>query len=314
MRRLPPWLWLMLALVFGAMATFMAMGWLKSQSRKVVQQKMEMVPVVVATKEVPSAVALAGDQVKVSQWPKDSALPGKFSRFEDVEGRVTAVPLNPGEPILESKLAPKGVIPGLTALLSPEKRAMTVKVDEASGVAGFLNPDNRVDVVATVDKGDFNKDPFAKVVLQNLRVLGTGQRIEKKLGEKPQVVPTVTLEVSPEEGERLALSVQEGKIFLILRNQQDELLVKSAGVRASSLLGGTPSGGGAETRVATTVRPPAPDVVVMRGPYRHRKGTPWEELKGNQNPLVVNDPQRGRGSNIEFASPPMQGELAKAEK
>jgi pilus assembly protein CpaB len=186
---------------------------------------------------------------------------------------VTAMPLNPGEPILESKLAPKGVIPGLTALLSPEKRAMTVKVDEASGVAGFLNPDNRVDVVATVDKGDFNKDPIAKVVLQNLRVLGTGQRIEKKLGEKPQVVPTVTLEVSPEEGERLALAVQEGKIFLILRNQQDELLVKSAGVRASSLLLGSAAGPGS---------PP---------PYKTRRGyagavsspqrTPWEEWKGN---------------------------------
>jgi pilus assembly protein CpaB len=196
-----------------------------------------MVPVVVAIKEVPPAVALSGDQVKVTQWPKDSALPGKFSRFEDVEGRVTAVPLNPGEPILENKLAPKGVIPGLTALLSPEKRAMTVKVDEASGVAGFLNPDNRVDVVVTVDKGDFNKDPISKVILQNLRVLGTGQRIEKKLGEKPQVVPTVTLEVSPEEGERLALAVQEGKIFLTLRNQQNEQVVQTIGVRTGMLLG-----------------------------------------------------------------------------
>lgn len=114
---------------------------------------------------------------------------------------------------------------------------MTVKVDEASGVAGFLNPDNRVDVVVTVDKGDYNKDPISKVVLQNLRVLGTGQRIEKKLGEKPQVVPTVTLEVTPEEGERLALAVREGTISLVLRNQQDQALVQTAGVRTSTLLG-----------------------------------------------------------------------------
>jgi len=311
MRRLPPWVWLMLALVFGAMATFMAMGWLKGQSQKVVQQKTEMVPVVVAVKEVPPAVALSGDQVKVSQWPKDSALPGKFSRFEDVEGRVTAVPLNPGEPILENKLAPKGVIPGLTALLSPEKRAMTVKVDEASGVAGFLNPDNRVDVVATVDKGDFNKDPISKLILQNLRVLGTGQRIEKKLGEKPQVVPTVTLEVSPEEGESLALAVQEGKIFLILRNQQDEQLVKSAGVRASSLLGGvtTVSSSGGETRVASV-----PDPVVMRGPYRNRKGTQWDKLEKDPSPMVVNDQGRRFELGIELASPVKRDKLARAEK
>jgi pilus assembly protein CpaB len=116
-------------------------------------------------------------------------------------------------------------------------RAMTVKVDEASGVAGFLNPDNRVDVVVTVNKGDFDKDPVSKVVLQNLRVLGTGQRIEKRLGEKPQVVPTVTLEVTPEEGERLALATREGMISLVLRNQQDDQVVHTAGVRTSTLLG-----------------------------------------------------------------------------
>ena len=238
MRRLPPWLWLIMALIFGATATFMAMGWLKSQSQKVAQQKKtEMVSVVVAAKDVPSAVALSGDQLKVLQWPQDSTLAGKFSLQEDVVGRVTAMPLATGEPVLESKLAPKGVIPGLTALLTPEKRAMTVKVDEASGVAGFLNPDNRVDVVVTVDKGDFNKDPISKVVLQNLRVLGTGQRIEKRLGEKPQVVPTVTLELTPVEGERLALATREGMISLVLRNQQDEQLVQTIGVRTSTLLG-----------------------------------------------------------------------------
>jgi pilus assembly protein CpaB len=237
MRRLPPWVWLMLALVFGATATFMAMGWLKSQSQKVVEQdKSIMVPVVVASKDVPSAVALSADHLKVRQWPSDSALAGKFSRLEDVTSRVTAIPLAAGEPVLESKLAPEGVIPGLTALLSVDKRAMTVKVDEASGVAGFLNPDNRVDVVVTVDKGDFNKDPISKLVLQNLRVLGTGQRIEKRLGEKPQVVPTVTLEVTPEEGERLALAIREGNISLVLRNQQDERVVQTAGARTSTLL------------------------------------------------------------------------------
>jgi pilus assembly protein CpaB len=238
MRRLPPWVWLMLALVFGATATFMAMGWLKNQSQKVAEhEKTVLVPVVVASKDVPSAVALSGDQLKVRMWPSDSALVGKFSRLEDATGRVTAIPLAAGEPVLESKLAPEGVIPGLTALLSTDKRAMTVKVDEASGVAGFLNPDNRVDVVVTVDKGDYNKDPVSKLVLQNLRVLGTGQRIEKRLGEKPQVVPTVTLEVTPEEGESLALATREGMISLVLRNQQDEQVVQTPGVRTSNLLG-----------------------------------------------------------------------------
>jgi len=238
MRRLPPWLWLMLALVFGTTATFMAMGWLKSQSQKAAKQAtVPLVEVVVAAKDVPPAVALSEDLLRVRRWPQDTVPSGIFRRLEDVVGRVTATPLAAGEPLLENKLAPKGVIPGLTALLPKEKRAMTVKVDEASGVAGFLNPDNRVDVVVTVDKGDYNKDPVSKVVLQNLRVLGTGQRIEKKLGEKPQVVPTVTLEVTPEEGERLALAVREGMISLVLRNQQDEAVVQTSGVHTSTLLG-----------------------------------------------------------------------------
>ena len=238
MRRLPPWLWLMMALVFGAVATFMAMGWLKSQVQTVVRDEpAKMMPVVVAAKDVPPTVALSRAQLTVRQWPQDNALAGKFSQPDEVEGRVTAIPLAAGEPVLENKLAPKGVIPGLTALLPQDKRAMTVKVDEASGVAGFLNPDNRVDVVVSVDKGDYNKDPISKVILQNLRVLGTGQRIEKTLGEKPQVVPTVTLEVTPSEGERLALAVREGMISLVLRNQQDDHTVATLGVRTSTLLG-----------------------------------------------------------------------------
>jgi len=238
MRRVPPWVWLMMALVFGAMATFMAMGWLNKQGQ-VAKPKpaQQMVPVVVAAKDVPPTVALSRDQLKVHMWPPDSALAGKFSRPEELEGRVTATSLAAGEPILENKMAPKGVTPGLTALLAPDKRAMTVKVDEASGVAGFLNPDNRVDVVVTVDKGDYNLDPISKVVLQNLRVLGIGQKIEKSLGEKPQVVPTVTLEVSPDEGERLALATREGAVSLVLRNQKDMGKVETTGVRTSTMLG-----------------------------------------------------------------------------
>jgi pilus assembly protein CpaB len=238
MRRVPPWVWLMMALVFGAMATFMAMGWLKKQAQIAKPKQVEqLVPVVVAAKDVPPTVALSRDLLKVHKWPSDSPLSGKYSRPEELDGRVTAVSLVAGEPVLENKLAPKGVIPGLTALLPPDKRAMTVKVDEASGVAGFLNPGNNVDVVVTVDKGDFNLDPISKVVLQNLRVLGIGQKIERNPGEKPQVVPTVTLEVTPKEGERLALATREGAISLVLRNQGDLGKVETAGVRASTMLG-----------------------------------------------------------------------------
>jgi pilus assembly protein CpaB len=227
----------MMALVFGATATFIALGWLKNQPVQQAQEPVKMGAVVVAAKEIRAATSLTADQLVVRRWPLENRPQGSFATLEELAGRVVSLPMIAGEPILEAKLAPQGVPPGLTALLAPEKRAMTVKVDEASGVAGFLAPENRVDVLVTVDKGDFNKDPISKLILQNLRVLGVGQRIDRSSGDKPQVVPTVTLEVAPEEGERLALADKEGRISLILRPQKEQEQVNTSGVRSSELLG-----------------------------------------------------------------------------
>jgi len=263
MPRLPSWFWLILALVFGTTATVMALGWLKGQSVKQAQKPaIQLRPVVVAAKDIEAAQSLAPDQVVIRHWPQESCPPGSFTRPEEVAGRVAASPFRAGEPILEVKLAPPGAMAGLTALLSPEKRAMTVKVDEASGVAGFLAPGNRVDVVVTIDKGEFNKDPVSRIVLQNLRVLGTGQSIERRPGDKPQVVPTVTLEVTPEEGERLALAAREGYVSLALRNHAHQELVQTSGVKTSNLmlgatqavlLGRGPTGNGPADRYTVKV-------------------------------------------------------------
>lgn len=268
MRRMPPWLWLALALVFGATATFMALNWLKGQSQRQARLDVQMQPVVVAAKNLEPAQALAPDEIVIRHWPRENCPSGSFSRPEEVVGRVTAYPLGAGEPILETKLAPKGVSPGLTAILDPEKRAMTVKVDEASGVAGFLSPDNRVDVVVTMEKGEYQKDPISKMVLQNLRVLGTGQKIEKRPGDKPQVVPTVTLEVTPEEGERLALAAREGSISLVLRGQKDQQIVRTQGIRIASLLQGAYPLMTDGNHVAEPAREPRRQVEVIKGLQR----------------------------------------------
>lgn len=240
MRRFPPWVWLVLAVVFATAATFVFMEWLKHQSQQSLGGKSTEAAVVVAAKDISAATPLEVGQLKVDRWKKAPA--GSFAKPEAVQGRVAAFPFGAGEPILEAKLGPKGAPPGLPALLPAAKRAMTVKVDEASQVAGFLAPDHRVDVVATINRGDYSKDPLSRVVLQNLKVLGTGQKMEQRPGEKPQVVPTVTLEVSPEEGERLALAAQEGHITLVLRGQKDQGLVRTAGVTTTKLMKGQVSG------------------------------------------------------------------------
>jgi len=233
-----------MALVFGATATFMALGWMKSQSRRQAKQapKVPVASVVVAAKDIDAAQGLKAGQLSVVQWPQKSVPKGGYGSVEEVVGRVTVLPMGAGEPILEPKLAPQGTPAGMVALVSDKKRAMTVKVNEASGVAGFIIPNNRVDVVVSMNRGEFSNDPLAKVVLENLRVLGAGQKIiEKDPDGKPQVVPTVTLEVTPEEGERLALASGEGHISLVLRGQKDEALVATKGVKTTQLFRGTDS-------------------------------------------------------------------------
>ena len=267
MRRLPPWIWLVLAAVF-ATATVIAYITSRPEPPKVVTTPMG--PVVVVGKEIPPATRIAAEQLKVEQWPQDKRPVGAFTRIEEAEGRVSAQPLLEGEIVLEKKLAPKGTLPGLTALVNPNKRAMTVRVDEASGVAGFVSPDNRVDVVVTLGKGEYADDPISKVVFQDVRVLGTGQRIENRPGDKPHVVPTVTLEVTPEEGEKLALAAQEGRISLVLRGQKDEAKVDTEGIYASQILGqvSPKRPKTAEKPAPAATAPTGPSVEVIRGLQR----------------------------------------------
>ncbi len=260
MQRFPAWIWLLLAGIFGITAS---LAWVRSQSHPApVAEKPALA--LVAKRDIAPATRLGADQVQTTPWSRHNLPKDAFTSPGDLEGRVTAYPLVEGELILEKKLAPKGTLPGLTALLSAAKRAMTVKVDEASGVAGFLAPDNRVDVLVTIDKGDYNSNPLSRVLLQNLRVLGTGQRIESRPGDKPQVVPTVTLEISPEEGERLALAAQEGRISLVLRGQEDHLVIATPGVNAGTMFGGADKSSktGAEVKPAAH---PGRTVQVIRG-------------------------------------------------
>jgi pilus assembly protein CpaB len=267
MTRFPPWLWLVLTVVFAGAAS---LAWIMHRSPPP-PAPLAMAKVVVAKADIGPATRLTPEQLKVEEWPPEGVPKGAFPGVERLEGRVTAYAFTEGEPLLEKKLAPRGTSPGLTALLAPDKRAMTVKVDEASGVAGFVAPDNHVDVVVTVDKGDYSKNPVSKVVFQNLRVLGIGQRIEARPGDKPQVVPTVTLEVTPEEGERLALAAQEGRISLVLRGQEDARLVSTPGAMASRMFG-ILAGQEATPQAAPDPEPRRRTVEVIRGLERRPSG------------------------------------------
>jgi pilus assembly protein CpaB len=236
MPRFPSWVWLLSAVGFAIIASVMTLGWLQRQAALRPHQGKPVFVVVAKTAVNPDSL-LGLEQLKAVVWHRGKPPKGSFGNVEQFVGRLTMATLMPGELITEAKLSPKGSRPGISALLSSNQRAMTVKVDEASGVAGFLSPGNRVDVVVIVDRGPYAKDPFSKLLFQNLKVLGTGQKMENRPGDKPKIVPTITLEVTPAEGERLALAAQEGRIFLVLRGQGDRLPVATLGVDASQLFG-----------------------------------------------------------------------------
>jgi pilus assembly protein CpaB len=261
MRRFPSWVWLLLAVGFAIIASVMALGWLQRQAALKPSHRGKPIFVVVANTGVNPDTLLGLAQLKTVVWHQGMPPKGSFGNPEQVVGRLTMASLMAGELVTEAKLVPKGGLPGITALLSPNQRAMTVKVDEASGVAGFLSPGDRVDVVVIVDRGPFAKNPFSKLLFQNLKVLGTGQKIETRPGDKPQIVPTITLEVSPAEGERLALAAQEGRISLVLRGQGDRLSVDTLGVDASQLFGRPQKA----APVSPVSAPPRRTVEVIRG-------------------------------------------------
>jgi pilus assembly protein CpaB len=144
------------------------------------------------------------------------------------------------EPITESRLAAEGTAAGLSAIIPEGYRAMTVKVDDAAGISGFIQPGTLVDVVVTIDpEGSGRQDPVSKIVLQNIKVLANGQNIDKPEDEREaKSVKGVTLQVTPEQAEKLALAATEGKLQLVMRSQIDQGNEETPGVNKRNLLNG----------------------------------------------------------------------------
>jgi pilus assembly protein CpaB len=208
--------------------------------------------VAVASKDVPPGTSITPEMVKVATWPKELIPPHSAASLGQVQGRVAIMPIANGEPILNRKLAPVGTAAGLSGLLDPSKRALTVRVDDVIGVAGFINPGNRVDVLMDMKMGD--KEHYSKTILQNILVLTVGQISEQKGDSKPVVVNTVTMELSPEQAEILNLASNEGKIRLTLRNFRNVETVQTEGIASSQLITGVKKAEAASTTSPTPRR------------------------------------------------------------
>jgi pilus assembly protein CpaB len=217
------------------LTSILVLNWLAQlEIKKPEFAKVQTSMVAVALQEEPWGTQLTAEMLKLVPFPNESLPQGYFSALESLEGRVLLTKVTTNEPILESKLAPLDVTTGgVAAVTDPEKRAMAVKVDEVVGVAGFVNPGNRVDVLVTFRQ----EPPVTKIVLQNVLVLAIGTEIERR-GKEQEALPVkvITLEVTPQEAEKLALASTEGKLRLALRNQLNSQAVLTKGETLPSVL------------------------------------------------------------------------------
>jgi pilus assembly protein CpaB len=204
-------------------------------------------PVVVAAADLDIGAELRREDVRIIDWPANAVPANAIGDPKDVIGRGIVLPVIQNEPILPNKLAQTGVGGGLPPAIPPGLRAVSVRVNEVIGVAGYVLPGTHVDVVATVNAAAGHTEVTSKVVLTNVQVLAAGTKIERDGSDKnkPMPVSVVTLLVNPEEAERLTLASTEGKIQLALRNPLDKTMPVTQGVRPSGLLGfGAPTRAG----------------------------------------------------------------------
>jgi pilus assembly protein CpaB len=250
------------ALVFGLLTAISVSRYLSSAQA----YNKNLNQVVVAKVAIPLGTKIIAEQVSVVQLPKDSVPDGTFESADKLVGRVAITNIAPREPVTETKLAPEGTAGGLSAVIPEGYRAMTVKVDDVVGISGFIQPGALVDVVVVIDPADAREGqgPISKIVLQNIKVLANGQNIDQPKNEREVTsVRAVTLQVTPEQAEKLALSATEGKLQLVMRNSIDQDDEVTPGVNKRGLLTGeralpVPDAGSLKSEQPKAEQKPAP--------------------------------------------------------
>ncbi len=228
---------LVAALGLAVIATFLIYRWQQGQ-RPIERQKVTevMQPVVAATADIHRGIRLSPEALKLIYLPEKSLPVGYYGSIKETEGRVLRTGVVANEPILASKLAPEGSKAGLYGVIKKDKRAVSVKVNDVIGVAGFVYPGCHVDVLVIIaPKRAGGGGSISKIVLQDIPVLTVGTLMEVKEGEAIPV-KVVTLEVTPEQAEKLALSATKGTIRLALRSASDNEIVDTPGITTADLI------------------------------------------------------------------------------
>jgi pilus assembly protein CpaB len=249
---------LLIAALAGLAAVVLAARWMQGHGA-------EQGRIAVANADIELGGRISSEMVRLTDWPKDSVPQGAFNDPSRLNGRVVLVALQRGEPLTEARLAPVGAKGGLSAVVPEGRRAMTVRVNDVVGVAGFALPGTYVDVMVNTQsdgaqRGDRDRS-ISKIVLERILVLAVAQEADRDT-TKPKVVNAVTLEVTPRDAEVLDLARSVGTLSLVLRNPSDPVRTPTAGITKSELLG---------TAQAETAKAPAPRAAQPSRPARVTK-------------------------------------------
>ena len=271
MRNSKPLLIIGVALFLALAAVLVAAKWMGEQGAAGTR-------IVVASADIGQGTRLVAANLQLLDWPSGSVPPGAITDIAKLENRISRADIGRGEPVLESKLAPPGTTGGLSAVVAAGKRAMTVRVNDVVGVAGFALPGNYVDILVNLESTALDngarQPSISKIVLERILVLAVAQESNRD-DTKPRVVNAVTLELAPDQVEKLDLARSIGSLSLVLRNQVDPQPANTSGATRESVLGlpeAKPAPVAAAARPAPSAprapaRAPAPadSVLVIRG-------------------------------------------------
>lgn len=256
---------LILALVSGGAAAYLAFSFLRgSGTVEALTDGATPVQVVLATRDLSPGDYVTAQDIQLVAWPGNRVPEGYSVTPAEVVGRGVITTIRRNEALLTTKLATATAGGGLGITIPAGKRAMSVKVDDVIGVAGFASPGTRVDLLVTLDNSAQFTEPRTQLVLQNIEVIAAGQTTERDFRGEPQSVPVVTLLVDPEESEKLALATAKGRIQLALRNPLDLDLAETPGIRAQTLLPSMTVP--VRRRVSRPAAPSGVTIDVFRGP------------------------------------------------
>lgn len=261
--KIPRYWWVLFgAAASGLLAGYVALVYISEAPTPLEATVSSARTAVVATRDLPVGAIVRREDVKTIDWPGSAVPQGFAAEAGEVVGRGLITEVRENEPLLEWKLAQREAGGGLSITIPEGMRAVSVGVDEVIGVAGFVLPGTRVDVLVTVVPSSDRMQTITRTILKNIRALTADQQYQQDIDGEPSYVTVVTLLVTPEQAEALTLAATEGQIQLALRNTLDQGRPITSGLRMASLISGStaPSTPARAPRVAAPT--PTPEQVI----------------------------------------------------